>query len=349
MNEIGSEFAYDSSIFQTKNYAWEKHFPKKSMVFLSSGRDSIIYFIRAYKIKKILLPSYVEELILKLFQSENVQVKFYKINDELKIDLDELKKKSHDVDAVFLIHYFGFVHTPTEIKIFCQENNLILIEDCVQSMLSTFQDKPIGSFSDVSLNSLRKFIGIPDGSILTTKKRTNIFESNLHKKFVNKKKSALIGKFNYLSGNKNYSRYYFKNAFVDAEKIIYQYKKPAPMTMESRNMLKKINFEKISKTRRKNFRHLLSHLTNIAFYKKLPNNVCPLGFPIICKNRSKTKKNLIKNKIYPAIHWELSNEIKKNEFDESWKISKSILTIPIDQRYSMEDMERIVSVLRKID
>ena len=349
MNEIGSEFAYDPSIFQTLDYDWKKHFPAKHMVFLSSGRDSIIYFIRAHNIKKILVPSYVEELILKLFQSENVKINFYKIDENLNIDLDDIKKKSYDVDAIFLNHYFGFVHSLTKIESFCQENNIILVEDCVQSMLSTFEGKPIGSFGDVSLNSLRKFIGIPDGSILTIKKRTDVFESKLHKKYVDKKTSALIGKFNYLKGDKNYSRYYFKDAFVDAEKVIYEYKKPAPMTTESLNMLKKINFEKIIKIRRKNFRYLLSNLDNIAFYKKLPHNICPLGFPIICKNRSNTKKILIKNKIYPAIHWELSNEIKKNEFHESWKISKSILTIPIDQRYSIEDMERIVSVLRKID
>lgn len=346
MKEIGSEFYLNPLFLEEKIVkSWSKYFPKKKQIFLSSGRDSLVYAIRAYKIKKMLIPSYIEEDIIKQILKEGIIVKFYNINKNLNIDLEDVEKKVKNFDSILIIHYFGFPHDVKKIQQICKENNLIMVEDCVQSMLSSYDNKPLGSFGEISFNSLRKFIGIPDGSILTITKKTKIIESTLHKKFVEKRINALIGKYLYLNKEKSHSHFYFKQAFIGSEKIMEKYEKPAPISTESLKILQRIDFSEMIKIRRQNFIYLLSELESLALYKKLPTNVCPLGFPIIVKDRNKIKKKLIENKIYPPIHWPLSSKISKS-FRDSWKISSHILTIPIDQRYNIEDMERIIEVLR---
>jgi dTDP-4-amino-4,6-dideoxygalactose transaminase len=344
MKEIGSEFNLDPSITKQKNVECAQFFPARKKLFLSTGRDSLVYAIRAHNIKKMLVPAYLEESVIHQILNEGVKLRLYEIDNFLRINLTDLEKKTECVDALLVVHYFGFPQEIDEIRSLCDRKNLLMIEDCVQSMLSCYHGKPVGSFGDVYFNSLRKFIGIPDGSILISSTSTKIIETQLHKEFVRKRLDALIGKFFYQSGNKKYSRFYFKEVFVQPENIIDNYKKPAPMSVISKKILNKTDFNEIIQIRRRNFKHLLSKLNVVSLYNKLPTHTCPLGFPIIVRKRDKIKNLLIENKIYPPIHWNLPNVISK-KFKQSKSISENILTIPIDQRYSLSDMRRIIDVL----
>jgi len=134
------------------------------------------------------------------------------------------------------------------------------------------------------------------------------------------------------------------------KKLIEIYSKPAKMSRLSMFMLKRINFEEIIRKRRENYNFLLKKLKynkNVKIiFPKITNEVTPIGFPIAIKKRKKIITNLIRNKIYPPIHWNLPKEIDKNEFSASWNISKNILTLPIDQRYEKMDMERMIKCLK---
>jgi len=346
LREIGSEFSLNPSILKESDKPWERFFPFKNKIFLSTGRDSLVYAIRAHKIEMMLVPSYFEDGVLTVLQNERIKIKFYKVNENLQIDLCDIEKQSRNADSLLIVHYFGFPQPIKQIKKFCESHRIILIEDCVQSMLSSDAAKPLGSFGQISFNSLRKFFGIPDGSVLTTTKKTLIQESKYHQNFVKKREEALIGKHYFLKNNPKYSRFYFKKAFIEPENMIHKYPKPAPMSKISLRIMKKIDYPQIIKKRRKNFEFLLANLEDISLYKKLPKGVCPLGFPIIVNNRNKIKNYLIKNKVYPPIHWPLSEKIQ-NKFKVSGKISKHILTMPLDHRYNLKDMNRVVDLLKK--
>ena len=71
---------------------------------------------------------------------------------------------------------------------------------------------------------------------------------------------------------------------------------------------------------------------------------CRLFFPIYCENRDKLQKYLENNKIYCPIHWPV-NEEKLLEFSNIDYISKHILSLPIDQRYNLNDMKFVCKIL----
>ena len=94
MNEIGSEFSLDPLIFKNSETNWSQFFPLKNKTYLSTGRDSHVFAIQAHKIKRMLVPSYVEGHIIEQIMSENIKIDFYKINSDLSIDLYELETKA---------------------------------------------------------------------------------------------------------------------------------------------------------------------------------------------------------------------------------------------------------------
>ena len=99
-----------------------------------------------------------------------------------------------------------------------------------------------------------------------------------------------------------------------------------------------------------NFEYLLSSFEDLDKIEILSNNleeeICPIGFPIIATKRNALREYLINNNIYCPIHWLLPEEIPK-KFVCSYFLSKNIITIPCDQRYSIEDMEIIAGKVKE--
>lgn len=72
--------------------------------------------------------------------------------------------------------------------------------------------------------------------------------------------------------------------------------------------------------------------------------VIPFSMPILCKNRNELRKYLIENKVYCAIHW---NQDFMSEKVGERDISNSILSLPIDERYTTKDMKILAKIINK--
>jgi DegT/DnrJ/EryC1/StrS aminotransferase family len=54
-------------------------------------------------------------------------------------------------------------------RAWCDQRNLLLIEDAAESWLTTWQGTPIGSFGDVAISCIYKSFGLPDGGLLLSR------------------------------------------------------------------------------------------------------------------------------------------------------------------------------------
>jgi dTDP-4-amino-4,6-dideoxygalactose transaminase len=342
--EIGSYFNIPFNLIFKKKI---NCFPKT--ILLSSGRDCLSYIIESNKWgcnNRILMPSYLCESILEPFKKKKIKIIFYKIKKSMEIDHKDLKLKisKGKFDAILTIDYFGLIKQ--ELQKFPEKEKIIHLNDQVQSFLSNTKKE-----GDYIFNSYRKFLCLPDGSYLKVKNKSKeqikLKRSIPHSLFiVTKLISGLLKNIPFL-------KLMFRALFEISEKKLINYDKPAKMSKISKILLSRTNFVEIKKKRRENYLFLNDKIKEMKNIKPLISKIkaedCPIGFPIICKNRDKLKKHLIKNKIYPPIHWNLPKEINKKEFKDSWNISKNILTIPIDQRYDEKDMQRIVNVINKYE
>ena len=101
--------------------------------------------------------------------------------------------------------------------------------------------------------------------------------------------------------------------------------------------------------RRRNYQTLLQVLKDIdgitPLFGRMENGDVPLYFPILCDDREKIQKLLVKNAVYAPIIWP-KNEIFSRVSEKVEYVYEHLLCIPIDQRYDTDDMERIGAIMK---
>jgi dTDP-4-amino-4,6-dideoxygalactose transaminase len=193
--------------------------------------------------------------------------------------------------------------------------------------------------------SPRKFVGVPDGGVLI---------SNCHIVFDH----IVLNEAPLEWWLESFSASMMRRAF-DKQLIqertwfgLFQKKEasmPAgyyAMSEISRFLLvNSINFDLIAEKRRDNYLFLLKALKHIALFPELGKRTVPLGFPVCVENRDEVRREMFSRNIYPPVHWEIEGVVPSRFQDSHW-LSERILTLPCDQRYDAQDMNRMIDVLK---
>jgi hypothetical protein len=69
-----------------------------------------------------------------------------------------------------------------------------------------------------------------------------------------------------------------------------------------------------------------------------------LALPVLCRDRDAVREKLYENRVFCAVHWVDGNWSGQDGVPA--QLAATVLSLPIDQRYEPEDLERIVEVLR---
>ena len=106
------------------------------------------------------------------------------------------------------------------------------------------------------------------------------------------------------------------------------------------NFLHGIDYQFVKKRRSENYNYLFNKLGKVNNLN-LSMAEGAYMYPLYLENGNKVRKNLQKSKIYVATLWPDVFEVcAENDFE--YKLAENILPIPVDQRYTKEDMRYIV-------
>jgi lipid II:glycine glycyltransferase (peptidoglycan interpeptide bridge formation enzyme) len=113
----------------------------------------------------IFLPNYFCNDPIPLINQKNINLIYYKIDDQFEPDLQHLNNLSETVKPdIFLgVHYFGNPLVSNFLKNFCIKNKCWYIEDATHCLK---RDKIIGTQGDFVIFSPYKHLAIPNGAIL---------------------------------------------------------------------------------------------------------------------------------------------------------------------------------------
>lgn len=310
-----------------RNYFRER-FPGKHLTYSYGGYYSlrvILQHLKLSKDEKILLPSYMCPTILYPFKELGIQYDFYKVNKNLQIDLGDLSKRVEGkTKVVFFINYFGFKQSDEVITALLKfkESGIIIIQDVVQDFYVQNSDL-IGNYAFMSF---RKFFPCEGSIIISQDKIDDVVIKGKNKTyFYNKLKGRFLRYFHYKYSCKEES---FLSAFYKANES-YRLAENIEYTSYDEYVLNRINFNKDKETRRHNFTMLLERFGDKALFKSLPDNVVPLVFPVIVRERSNLQRKLREENIYCPVHWKLSDEFKGDVCKESVELSEKIMSISI--------------------
>ena len=191
-----------------------------------------------------------------------------------------------------------------------------------------FQE-PIDGFE--TLYTCRKFFGVPDGAVLYTDKQIEINEvdqsyTRMH---------FLLGRYEKTAGE-------FYQEYVDNNHLF----KDEPIKRMSRlteNLLHGLDYELVKTRRTENFAYLHEQFKAVNQLKL----ICPSGafmYPLYLPNGAEIRKKLQAHKIFIPILWPAVFNIC-DEGELEYNMAKNILPIPVDQRYTIDDMNYIVNIL----
>ncbi len=203
--------------------------------------------------------------------------------------------------------------------------------------------------------SLRKTLPIPDGAIIWSGNKLALPKaSKSESDGAYKRLSAMLLKRAYLNGG-NVSKDTYRQLEIESQDSLDDVGNDR-ISAFSANVLSSLDVKEFREKREANIRHFLNlalseqHQNWQPLFSTWDNGSVPFNSIIVCRNREirdSLRKYLISKSIFPPIHWpQPHNGITSNDL-EAIDLSNRILTIPTDQRYSLNDVTRVFTIIKE--
>ena len=318
MNPIGG-------YFELADYCECGVFPHHKGHLLNTGRNALEFILRSIgRVRRVYLPYFTCEVVLEPLKRLSIPWSFYAIDLSFEIvDKIELGEDEY----LIANNYFGLkdAYIRTLSSIYGDR----LIVDCAQAFFA----EPLPGIK--SFYSCRKFVGVADGgiayvgssvsSVVFPEDATSDHDSHL---YTRKELGAEAG---------------FKEYQVNERKLNGQ--PIRSMSFKTQEILGHIDYEMVENRRRANWQYLHSQFRerNHLSLPGLDSFACPMVYPLMVDDGEQLRRKLIEGKVFVAKYWPnvMDDGIHKTEF----LLSSQIVSIPCDQRYQEEDLERIVKLL----
>ena len=311
----------------------------KPHLFLATGRSAFTLLARVLHPPTVWLPSYLCGVIMGAFPVHLIRARFYSVDERLRVADPDWLEEVQTGDMVVFIDYFGF-NQWSESGAEARKRGAWIVEDACQAMLN----ERFCDHSHYVIFSPRKFVGVPDGGIVLAQGDARLPEQSRPPAPAQWSIEAfaaclLRGEFDRHGGDRRWFELFRKTGREGPAE-------PYRMSELSQLLLEHvIDFGEVGRRRRENFRRLAMALPELAMFVELPGEVVPLGFPVRLAERDKVRRALFAEQIYPPVHWPLDGVVPKT-FSASHALAEQILTLPCDQRYGEDDMERMVAAVK---
>lgn len=291
-------------------------------ISLNTGRNALEYVLKARKIKKMYLPYFTCEVLLEPLEKLKIPFEFYFINEQLEpiFDFSILENE----DGFLYTNYFGLKENYIKkISLLCKQ----LIVDNAQA----FYSKPY--HNTPTIYSTRKFFGVADGAYLyCNEKLEQVFVKDISH---DKMSHLLIRKD--ISAEAGYSSFAANDKLLENQSI-------KTMSSLTAAILGAIDYEHTAKKRIENYRLLdiaLKEMNQLSL--NLEAGSVPMVYPFWGRDKY-LKQRLLENKIYTATYWaNVKNWCKEGDLEN--RLTDEVVYLPIDQRYGIEDMNKILKII----
>jgi hypothetical protein len=301
------------------------HFHQAALRF-QSGRCALAHELLERSVRKLYVPYLSCASILEPLDFHHIEYNFYRLSEEMEIEEPPILAAD---ERLLYIDYFGIKSAYASTLAGSYGGSLIL--DNTQSF---FTPPPNQS---PTFYSPRKFLGVPDGGYLNT--TAPVPRSH----FVD---AAPQGDYTHLIGRiTDGPQLHFREFQASEARLRYSGRRP--MSRLSERLLASIDYEYAMERRKTNFAFL--HVA-LEPYNRLDlagvSNPGPFCYPLRTSAVGLRGK-LIEARIFVATYWpEVLERLPDPGFPEHSLVNE-IIPLPVDQRYSESDMERIVSVVQR--
>lgn len=307
----------------------------RNFICVLSGRTALDFIIRdiksTRKVESAMLPSYCCESMIEPFIRNNIKVEFY------KVDEDNIYYECSGCDIVLLMDYFGYIDFRVDkIANEAKHKGQIVIYDSTHYL----GDRDI--VADYIFCSFRKWFYCNYAIVEKCGAEFSIAAlTEYNGKYIETRNTAAKLKNTYIHDEMKAKSKFLKLYSVAEDILEKDYVNYAGQYTE-------VDIASVISARKNNARRLIEGLKDLKELKIWRSIVgkedTPLFVPILVSSeiRNKLRKYLIENSIYCPIHWPLTD--LHGEYRE---IFDQELSIICDQRYSSEDIDREIEMIRR--
>lgn len=347
--EIGSEF-------------WLEREPvavsQRDGCYVLSGRTAIDLIIqdvaKRRSVRKVYMPAWGCDSMIAPFQEHSIDVRFYDVEQNADNDKSVKSGKSvvnyktntdctDETDVFYVTNYFGYENTlPIEIVKKIKEKGAIILYDRTHSFL--MENDPYLELADYNFASIRKWMGVVGGAVVNGVKD---FQLKLCP-YLDCKEQAMRMKKAFIEGVTSIDKQAFLSLYGEFGHHLAEDYQNYEMDDQSYALYKTEDFAAMRRKRRENAKYLHEHLKGVRFIRELTENAVPLFVPVFfetTEQRNAVRKKLIEAQIYCPIHWPKPLQIP-TDFAVN-RIYDTELSLICDQRYTTEDMARIVAIINE--
>lgn len=299
-------------------------------VLLNLGRNAFRYILQSIpeEIEKLYIPYYTCPVVWEhLFFIGKVW--FYRIDENLEI-AEDIELEEHDY--IVVNNYFGIKDMYIE-QLSKKYGNHLIIDNAQAFFAPVIPDT-------YSFYSPRKFFGVPDGGVAYVANNVRPVRCNeqddssdrLQHLELRKEKGAEAG-FGYYQSNES-----------KLDEL-----PPKWMSDYTHEVLCGIDYAIVKEKRRANYQILHEALgeLNALQLPSMGSFGCPMVYPFVpMKSNTNLRKKLQEQRIFTATYWPNLAEMNHDMPEE--RLAKTLIPLPIDQRYGEEDMKRIIDSIKLI-
>lgn len=343
MREYGSEFDYtvNQRVVQNKWTAF------RNFHLLRCGRDAVFAAATVLKergIENVMVPALSCHSMYEGFVHCGLNVTFYPLDTQFNPKLTDGKQSGKH--AILFMLYYGVTDLEFVQRLIREHKECISIVDITHSVW----DQTVYALqADVLIGSMRKSVGVVNGGIFLSD-RFAVQAKQGTNEFTEFRTRGFQIKNSYNETSDPEQKFAYRTLFAEAERSLDRQNGVYCADPESVETMMSVNAEELRRKRFANFKHLARLLAQDDSVKplcgQLPETAVPFSFPILVEDQLKLQTELARLGVYAPVLWPIDDRAKAAcEFSKT--VSENMLSLPVDQRYTIEDMNVIYQRLKQ--
>jgi dTDP-4-amino-4,6-dideoxygalactose transaminase len=295
---------------------------------------------------EMLAPAYHHGSEVEAIVRAGLVPRFYEATADLEPDAAELEGLlSARTRALHLVHYLGLPRDAARWRRWCDERGLALVEDAAQAWLATIDGRPVGSWGDLSIFSLYKSDGLPDGGAVIGPDGLAVPPwGGWGLRPVARKVGAFLVARSAVLGGRLAPR---RRAAYDPGRDFALGAIAGP-TRATTWALRRVPGPGVATARRRNYAHLLDALGERvpAPFDRLPAGASPFAFPVHAADKAELLERLERNGVRGTDLWSVPHPaLDAARFPGAAARRATTVILPVHQHLRPADLERIVAAV----
>ena len=353
-------------------------FAEPGLTLTHLGRGAAWLALRALGLgrgSRLAMPAYHCGSEVEAAHLAGIELDFYRVDAQLRVDPEDLARAAAASDATYLISCFGFPMPELDVGPPTRPPAGRVIEDAAHGLFSADGDgRPLGSRGDAAVFCPRKSLGTPDGGALLLRdegRRIDAVTGRPERGAMTRSVASLAAGRAAMARPRalraRAARAMGRASRTDAaarqgtltETVIGEWGlQPADLDAAARSpsrltaaAVTRVDGETIRSRRRRNYLSLRDELAELTLepFRELPDGTCPLYFPVLAEDRGPAIASLLDHGVRALEVWPVPHPIlDRTRFAELEPVRHGLLALPVHQAMREEHVEVVVRAAKAV-